>query len=71
MSTLLAPNGVASLDRNLGVAIATEIIGGGTIDAHSTLVTAAYGRSLSWDLICFARHVWVFWEDLWWVVDGG
>jgi len=62
MSTFLASDRVASLDGNLRITIAAKVVGGGAIDTHSTLISTAHGRSLGWNLVCFTRHIWIWWR---------
>ena len=82
MSTLLASDGISSLQRNLCVAVTTKVIDRWAFDGDSGLeVVAAWKRRVGRDLICFARHLdlrllcyecdvlrWGSEADLWFVV---
>jgi hypothetical protein len=57
MTTLLTTNRIALLQRNLGVAIAAQVVDRGAFDLDATSEGVAAGRwSRGGDLVGFARH---------------
>ena len=57
MTTLLAPNGITSLQRDLSIAVAAQVIDRGSLDGDTGLEgVAARLRNHGRDLICFSGH---------------
>lgn len=55
MSALLAPDGIALLQRNLGIAVAAQIVDGGAF-ASSLEGVSARRRRHNRNLVSFSRH---------------
>lgn len=57
MSTFFASDGIAALERNARVAVATEVIDSGAFDASDeALIAANDGDGACGDLVLLTRH---------------
>ena len=57
MTALLAPNRITSLQRDLSIAVAAQVVDRGSLDGDTGLKgVAARLRNHGGDLICFSRH---------------
>lgn len=57
MPTLLAPNGISPLQRDLRAAVATKVVDGRAFNGVASLEgVAPRNGDVGGDLVCFTRH---------------